>query len=446
MAPRTTNPTPDDEGEDTARSTRDPMQELFGPGSGVFADPEEDSNPPDELIAIFDEFGIRERSYRCILKEIGTGANNTYVKSFNHQYPSMDWITNNCGPGEYLLVFQWREQTGEKTEGGHRKTINRSEQVPVTISEKALSQWREYQFQQKIKKLAEKRQQIQDAKIDRALDVDLSELEPKGSTLPAPPPVDPAEAGKAYVKNIVEAASMLGLSRAPQPSMDWGKLLAGLAPLALPLFEFFKSSREAEAQRQREFTQLLLTTMAGSHSQVLELAKVQNGQGAGSGMAKEYLDILRSAIDIKQEISGMGKESIADKVFGLLEGLAGHVVPLLMMNAQQRASDPRMMIAKVYRDTSPDIAELKMHPEELQKLVVKLDAYYGWAQTDGMLAIMGFERPVECVRDPGKQWPDGDPRNVPNPAPEGATVPPPAARNASTPLSDHETEGEFTED
>lgn len=126
---------------------------------------------------------------------------------------------------------------------------------------------------------------------------------------------------------------------------------------------------------------------------------------------EEFKSMLTGAIDIKQELSGMGKESVADKVFKLLEGLSAHVIPLLMMPRAQAAIDPRMKIAQAYAQASPDVQELRNNPMELSKLVHELDDFYGWEQTNGILAVMKFSRPDDCPCEPGQRYPQGDERN-----------------------------------
>jgi len=391
---------------------RDPMEELFGPGSGVFQSPEEDNAAPEELLAIFDEYGIGGYAYRCILKEITDGANNMHVKSFTGSYPSTEWITNNCGPGEYLLVFMWRQAGGELAANGKPRMINKSQQCRVTISEKAIEQWREYQLKQKLKKLKEKRQVIQDAKLDRALDVDLGDLDPETKAAQPQTAVtpDPVQAGKQYVQNIIEAANMLGLTK-KESSFSFEKLIAIAAPLLPALLEYINKSSERSQMQQQQFMTLLMTTMSGNTNQLMELMKANSGQGAGMRAVEEFKSMLTGAIDIKQELSGMGKESVADKVFKLLEGLSAHVIPLLMMPRAQAVNDPRMKIAQAYAQASPDVQELRNNPMELSKLVGELDDFYGWEQANGILSVMKFSRPADCPCEPGRRYPQGDPRN-----------------------------------
>jgi hypothetical protein len=396
----------------------DPMAEMFGPGSGVFPSPEDDSSAPEELLTIFEEFGIGEYAYRCILKEVTQGANNTHIRSFNGNYPSIEWITNNCGPGEYLLVFMWRQASDMEVEHrtGRKRMVNKSQQCRITISEKAIDQWREYQLKQKLRKLKEKRQVIQDAKLDRALDVDLGDLDPNDRDVSrnvSTDVINPATAGKEYVQNIIEAANMLGLTK-KESSFSFEKILAIVAPLLPALLEYVNKSSERAQMQQQQFMTLLMTTMSGNTKELIEIMKANAGQGAGTRAVEEFKSMLTGAIDIKQELSGMGKESTADKVFKLIEGVSAHVIPLLLMPRAQAAADPRMKIAQAYMQNSPDVAELRNNPVELSKLVHDLDEYFGWEQTNLILQVAKLVRPEDCPMLPEQRYSYGDMRNAAN--------------------------------
>jgi len=395
----------------------DPMQEMFGPGSGLFKTPEEDESAPEELIEVFEEYGNLMTGYRCVFKDVSNrSAQNTIIKTFNTQYPSIEWITNWYGPGEYLLIFMYKVKDTDSTDPRKKKTI--SHQVRISISEKSFPQYRKFQFEQNLRDAKDKRQKIQDAKIEQALDLKLEDINGVGvrATDPVAPTnaltqyVDPAQAGKKYVQDVIEAARMLGLTK-QESSFDLGKILAALAPILPAVIDFLGKGAQRAQEQQQQFMTLLMTTMKGNNDQLLEIMKANQGDGAAMKAVNQFKEMLTGAIDIKTELAGMGKETVADKVFKLIEGLAGHVMPLLMMPRAQALTDPRAKIAQAYAAVNPDIQALNADPKEQSKLVRNLDDYYGWEQTNGMLVIMGWKRPDDCPCEPGKQWPPDDPRN-----------------------------------
>jgi hypothetical protein len=385
----------------------DPIQELFGPGSGTFRSPEDDDSAPDELISVFDEYGLSDLKYKCVLKEVGISAEKNFIRSFVESYPSVDWITQNCGPGEYLLVFTWRQE-----DSATGKMKGKIKQIKIAISEKCRDDFLDYQRKKKIKSAQQARQDIAQANLDKILDSNINTIDMNPNT---PAVIDPMEAGKKYVQNITEAAKMLGLDRnAPAaPGLDWGKVLGVIVPLIPPLLDFMGKQADRSEQRMKEFIALITATTASSQNQMLEIMKTTSGSNAGSRAVEEFKTMLNGVIDIKSEISGMGKKSVADRIFELLEGIAPHVAALLSMPRNQAMNDPRVRAAQVYASLSPDIKDIKNDLEEQTRLVNDMDAYYGWENTDGILQIMKlFERPDTCPRRADQRYPHDDPRNT----------------------------------
>jgi hypothetical protein len=410
------NPFPTDDPEIEA-AKKDPMEELFGPGSGIFHHPEEDDSPPEELLEIFAEHGIGQLKYNCILKEKPRGGSQYIpLQTMTGSYPSTEYITNNFGPGEYRLVFFWKRcSTTEFSEGGNPKRTPFSKWCDVVISEKLRQQYSDFQLRKRLADMKEKRKLIQEAQLDKVLDYGMDGLglaaDPEKENRENTPTVNPAEAGRKYVQEVMNSADMLGLTKKSE-GFDFAKFIAAAAPFIPALLDYLGQGARRAQEQQQQFMNLILTTMSGNSNQLIEIMKANQGNGAAQNAVKEFKEMISGAIDIRGELSGMGKETVADKVFKLLEGLAGHVVPLLMMPRAQAMSDPRMKIAQAYAAASPDIAEIRDNPEELSKLVRELDDFYGWEQANGILAVMKFGRPADCPCEPGKRFPDGDPRNA----------------------------------
>jgi hypothetical protein len=283
--------------------------------------------------------------------------------------------------------------------------------VRITISDKCLDAYLDYQRKKKIKAAERARQEIATAKMNRVLDSDVGSL--GDSAASSGPAVDPVEAGKRYVQSTIEAAKMLGLTR-PEPAagFDFGKLLVGLVPLLPAILDFFSKQAERSEARMKEFIALMTTSNAANQAQMMELIKTASGANAGQTAVKQYQDMLTGIIDIKTELSGMGKPSVGDRIFQLLEGIAPHVVTLLSMPRQQALNDPRVKLAQTYAAVAPDFQAIKSDPAEQARLVAEMDAYYGWEQTDGILSVMRlFDRPATCPRRPDQRYPADDPRN-----------------------------------
>jgi hypothetical protein len=270
------------------------------------------------------------------------------------------------------------------------------QQVKINISDKVMQEYIDFRREEKIKRIKKQKLELEEAKIEQAFG-------------PETEPIDSMEAGRKYVSQIVEASQMLGLTKSQ--GMDWGKIASVVLPMIPVVMEYLNKSAQRQQEQMNQYMTLMMSTMSNNNNQLMEVLKNQNGDNAGLRAVKQYQDMITGIIDLKGTLGDMGKESIADKVFKLLESLAPHVVALLSMPRQQALSDPRMTMAKAYANFSPDIAALRSNPQELTRLVGELDDFYGWEQSDQMLAIMGFTRPDESARLAQKRYPKGDERN-----------------------------------
>lgn len=390
---------PSDNRPSDNRPFLDPLQDLFGPESPTKYLGLETDNIPDEIMAILVENGLSDRQFNCTLKEIPRGAHgepgdyknqSEYIKGFQNVVPSTEWIARTYGPGSYLQSFSWID----KDASGHRDRQNVC--VITTISDKFMDEYRDYQLDKKILAAKMRNDKVHNAILDKKLDSSLL----GDVSLLAPPAIDPKEAARQYMNETMEAAKMFGFG--PHRGIEWDKIL----PIALPLIVAFL---EKQGNASREMFQLMLSLTSANNAQLLELAKVQNGQGQGSAMFKEMKDMILGAVDLKAAISPE-RETVADKVFKVVEGVLPQILQIAALNHQQRQQDWRYKVARAAVSASPDFKAVMNDPAELAKMIAKLDDHYGWEQADQVLMVAGLVRPPACGRDPALQYPKGDPR------------------------------------
>lgn len=121
--------------------------------------------------------------------------------------------------------------------------------------------------------------------------------------------------------------------------------------------------------------------------------------------------MVMGTIDLKQALEG-NKETIADKIFGMIENVAPQIMQIATLSAQQRTFDPRVAAAKGFMSVSPDFQTMKNDPAVKKIVVDRLDDYFGWEQTDVIMEVAGDKRPDECPRVENKRYPNGDARNT----------------------------------
>jgi hypothetical protein len=236
------------------------------------------------------------------------------------------------------------------------------------------------------------------------------------------PQEKPVDSAKKYIAELMDTNRMLGINPGlnvpavvPQKGFDWEKVLpAALA--ALPaLLTFMQNSQMAAQQNNNHMMMMMLKMSEESKNTTLEMVKTMSGNNRAADAVKEYKDMIMGAIDIKEAINGTReeKETIADKIFRMIESIAPLVLTLATKTPAQRAADPMLTMAKPMIEGMPEYEAMKKDPELLAIEIRRLDDHFGWTQTDGILTVMGFERPATCPRNPSEELPyDSRPKNT----------------------------------
>jgi len=386
---------------------KDPMAEMFGPGSGIklYGNTEED-DIPDEVRAVLDAHGLGKKPFQCMLKEIpkgsdmgegsSSGTTSVFVRGFTRGVPSPDFIAKEYGPGDYLLCFTWQN----KEEDGSRHT--KREEVPISISDKVMGEFKRNRLNNKIKDASEIGSQVRDALVEKSIEGEmLKALTGKDRQ----EPVDQAKAAKTYINEVIETAKMVGLTpyaaQPPAKGIEWDKVLPAVMT---GITAFLTMQQNAEQSRRDEFNKMLMLLMSSSqnaNNQLLEVMKVQSGAGSGNMAIKEFKDMIFGALDIKEALSGNGKETLGDKIFRLVESVAPSILTIAAttaQSAQAAQNNPAVKMAKGYIETNPDFQALKTNPGEMKKVIDSMDRTYGWVQVDHILNTMGWPRPADCPR------------------------------------------------
>lgn len=353
---------------------------------------------PEELNGFLEEHDFSKRSFQIKLFRYddedasSDSSNASFVKSWNRKIPSMEYLVRNYGPGRYKFSVHWRQSNPESGQIEPRK-----EMIDISISERCMAEYEEYQYMRQLAHRKAMQDKTRHMRVAKELDSTLLGDDEKR---------DPKVEVKEYISEITGMARELGLVRDQNNGSLLQQILA-IAPIVTPLIvEYFKSQGEAVNRNQQMFNSML-TLMLGqsdkNSQQLLEIVKVSQGSGAGASSVKEFKDMLLGVVDIKEALNQ--KESVVDKVFTMAEAVLPQILTVMAMNAQQRANDPRVAIARTVVNTNPDFKSVMHDPEKLAEFVAKWDDVYGWRQTDGLLSVVGVERPASNPRDPAKELP-----------------------------------------
>jgi hypothetical protein len=402
---------------------KDPMAEMFGPGSGVKLYGEQEDEVPDEVRAVIESYGLDKKQFQCTLKEIPKGSSmsdsgsstttTVHLRGFSRGIPSPDYIAREYGPGDYMLCFTWQT----KDDDGVRRM--KREEVPITISEKVMNEYKKQRLSSKIKEASEIGTQVREALVEKSIEGELIHaLTGRDVSQNVP---DPKTSAKKYIEETIETAKMIGLSpyaqQAPARSIEWDKIIPAAATV---ITAFLSMQQQAEQRRSDEFNKMLMLMMGNSqtaNNQLLEVMKVQSGTGSGNMAIREFKDMVLGALDIKDALSGNNRETLGDKIFRLVESVAPSILAIAATTAQNAnavRNNPAVQMAKGYIETNPDFKALKNDPVEMKKVIDNMDRTYGWVQVDHILNTMGWPRPADCPRldelkDPA---PDDNSRDV----------------------------------
>jgi hypothetical protein len=354
-------------------------------------------------MALMQEHGLSKQTFRCVLKELSEGTTDpgqaSYVKSWHRSIPTIDWIGKNYGPGNYVMQFSWR---GKDQDNKPRQYI---ENVMVEISEKYRDEFKRHRVTKKVKELEEQRRIVNEAVMEQQLEAKLMNG-PEGQE----PRQNPMEMAKAYVKEVTSMAESLGLTK-----RDIGGGFQQVMQMVLPalpgVLQAFAAMQQAQNDRFDKMLMLLMTNQQNAQAQMLELMKSQAGSGSYANAMKEVREMVLGTVDLKEAISGEPKETIADKIFKVIEAVAPQVVQMASMSAAQRAVDPRVKLAQGYMNMAPEFQAMRNDPGVKKEVIEKLDEHFGWEQTDRILEIAGESRPATIERQAQQRYPYGDPRN-----------------------------------
>lgn len=388
----------------------DPMAELFGPGSTLkMIGNEAEDEIPEEIRGLIEENGLSKRDFTCILKEIPAGCttdnvDNTsasvYVRSWKRSIPSMEYIAREHGPGAYILVLSWQVYDHE---AGSRRM--RREVVPVMISEKCAGEHKKHLLDKKINDAAATGEKVRSVLIEKTIEGQLVDaITGKNNEQ------KPQQTPKEYIAEIMDTVRMMGLpvggAAVPVQRIEWDKILPAVVPLITGFLSMQQNAEQRRIEESNKMFMLLLSQNQNSSSQLMEMLKIQAMKPAGENPLKDMQAMIMNALDIKQLLNPP-QETLSDKIFRVVEGVVPQILTIAANASQnhQAPKGPIVDMAKGYVQSDPDFNKLKSDPVEMIKFVSKLDDRIGWENADIILGVVGWERPVQCVRDPGKRHP-----------------------------------------
>lgn len=337
-----------------------------------------DEDMPDELQQLFNEFDLGKIKYRIQLKQFPDPelGKSEYIKSFSNHVPTVDWVAMEYGPGKYLYNVIFRRKDPET---GMYK--NRAREYEFTISNKFQTQYEEYQFQKRIKRMKDEKDMVRQVRHTSEIE---QAITGGGEKQQSP---------KEYLMELTETATKLGLINNGNKAGGFNiqEILTAVAPFLPSLITAFTERARAQSDRFDKMLMLMIQQQNDSSNKLVELMKGLKGPTSGTDQMKEVRDMIFSAIDIKKSING-DTESIADRIFNLAQGVLPQILSIAQMSQQQRAMSPQYMLAKSYMERNPDIQAMKENPAIREDVIARFDETFGPEQTNTILQVAGIPR------------------------------------------------------
>jgi len=362
-------------------TTEDETPRVKGSGKGAI---------PPQVQKIFDQYGLGKENYSCTLSSVEPDGSVAYIEEYNRQVPSVPIIGKRYGPGKYRLTFQWVVVAG----GEDRPE---TQEVDIVISEAFRSIHEDYQEEMAIQNELNQVKRLERAKRRRSIREDVRGPERK----------DPEEEFDRLMNRMVQMNSIMNPGAQKSSGINW----EALAPIAIAAVKYLQESSSNSRQEQQKML-LMMMQMMDKNNQNL-IAVMQNKQpSSGSQLMDKVTETVLSAVNLKEAINPQ-KETIADKIFGVIEGVAPKLLEIAQMPKAQAENRMDYKLAEAYMQRDENFKKMNNDPEILEALVQKLDPQMGWLQTDQILEVAGYARPesMNHNRSVYTPYPEGDPRN-----------------------------------
>lgn len=302
------------------------------------------------------------------------------LRSFTNWYPDVNTLGKQWGPGSYILVFSWRAK------GINGKTETVTKEYQIEMPDRAWADEHDLFLEEKARTRRDKRDAEWREEADRARAMGTHQAAPA-----APSELD-------ALKKALEVAKSLGIAigggGGPQkqekvePKKSFSDKLVDLAPAITAIGAVVGPIAIALIARVKPKEDNTLTTTLLTHV----LNKPQE-----DGMMKQMVPFLmgtfKQMIDFKESMVPEEKQSTVEKIIDKLAPMVPAVLQMAALSAEARSKNPMVKMAQNH----PDMKTLRGDPEMLSMAIQRFDEAYGFQQTNGILAVAGFERPSELA-------------------------------------------------
>lgn len=334
-----------------------------------------DSDIPDAIQAFMVQNGIKQK-FHCTLEIQTPSGGWAYKMQYRNEIPLYDKIGKEHGPGTFRLRFLWR--AGRPGGGSEPKAdsfeFEIAEHPWMTIHKEYLMELRAQSLKVQREKTIAMKQEAEIANIENG----------------APPQ---AQNGIGQIKDMITVIRELGIPVGGAVAEQKDTLIdqiIKLSPIIGPMVAAFAQRAQAQSDLQLK---LMLGLIAGRDQNGGTTAMFQELMGVSVNMVKQAAGAVQMLSAPPEE-----KESMMDRVFGLLDKIGPTIIEMAAQSRQQREQNLLYSMAKGSRE----VQTIAASPELQKSLVERLDREYGFQEAEEMLKVLadvGIGRPPELMEN-----------------------------------------------
>lgn len=368
-----------------------------------------EDDTPDDITSFLAANAIGEK-YQLTLKEIPIqGGKPQYIKGWADSHPTVDAIGKQYGPGNYQITFSWKV----KSMNGRKETVSKT--FDLNLPEKA---WREV-HDEWLEERAEKKR----AEAEKKMQAEAARIRAFGH-----PQHEKSEDSLDSLRKAAETLKSLGvpLGGSPPPK-DWGAILTGMAPVLTALGGLIGNLIvNRGGDRNEQLLNLMVTKMLDRPNGESETMKA---------VVPFLMGTMKQMLEMKEAMKPEEKEPFLEKVFDKLVASMPMIMEFAKMTKEQREGNFMYTMAR----NSPEVQTILSDDALQTAFVGKLDAFYGFQQTNQILDVMGVARPPATAENE-RRYPSKDRDQKSEEAREKKADPQEALRAAHAPNPETEIE------
>lgn len=322
---------------------------------------------PDEVLAFLASHRSEGHDYKCIIKRKPSsgGTPTTLPGDHKNTQPTLQEVGERFGPGEYTYVFSF------KSAGPSGRKQSVTKECDFVLGE----EWSDAHEEYKLKEVIERRKKgkllIEKARLNAEL---------SGDDMRGIPGVEKSEIEK-LKESLLMVKELESLSGKNDNSKMYEMMMENQRTSMMTMMQMSQKSSDT-------MMQLLMAVLTGSMAKNQAPDPIQHMKG--------LVDLLGIKMEMN-EMMNPQKETMVDKLFGLMEG----VLPSILQMVSQKgiAAAQAQPIVKMAKD-SEDFNTMVKDPAMRDTMINKLFSAHGMKDTNIILATMGVSIQVDAQ---GKQ-------------------------------------------